>query len=204
MNFTKRLIFWLCGLIILSFGVTLTIKANLGAGAWDALNVGLSNLSGLTVGSFVIVVGILMMLLNAWLLSSRPDFLALFTIFIIGFLIDFWMLVVLSYFEPSDWIGKLLTLGFGLLIIGVGVAVYIQPKFPINPLDNFMLGISKRFKVSLAAAKTIGEILGLILALAVKGPIGIGTIIVMVAIGPSIQLFVPFIEKLAIRLGIKY
>lgn len=204
MTFTKRLVFWLCGLIILSFGATLTIKANMGAGAWDALNVGLSNLSGLTVGTFVIIVGIVMMLLNAWLLMTKPDYLALFTIFIIGFLIDFWMLVVLSDFDPSHFIGKLLTLVVGLLVIGVGVSMYLQPKFPINPLDNFMLGISKRFKVSLVVAKTIGEIIALILALVVKGPIGIGTIIVTVGIGPSIQLFVPFFEKLAIRLGIKY
>jgi uncharacterized membrane protein YczE len=66
-----------------------------------------------------------------------------------------------------------------------------------------MMGVSKRLGVSLVVAKTIGELLALVLALIVKGPIGYGTIIVTIGIGPSIQLFVPFIEKVAIRLNVK-
>jgi uncharacterized protein len=203
MSFLKRLIFWLIGIFIISLGASLTIKANMGAGAWDALNVGLSNITGLTVGSFVIIVGIILLFVNSWLLKSRPDYLAIFTFFIIGTLIDFWLLIVLADLEPTTLIWKLLILIIGLLIIGFGVAIYIQPKFPLNPIDNFMMGLSKRLGVSLPIAKTIGEVLALVLALLVKGPIGLGTIIVLVGIGPSIQLFVPLFDRVALRLGIK-
>jgi uncharacterized protein len=203
MFFIKRLLFWLLGVIILSLGASLTIKANMGVGAWDALNVGLSRIYGLTVGSFVIIIGIILLFVNAVLLKSRPDYMAVFTFFIIGSLIDFWMLVVLRNFEPNEFIIKLVTLIVGLLIIGLGVAMYLQPKFPLNPIDNFMMGVSKRLGVSLVVAKTIGELLALILALIVKGPIGYGTIIVTIGIGPSIQLFIPFIERVATRLNVK-
>jgi uncharacterized protein len=203
MSFLKRFVFWLIGIFIISLGATLTIKANMGAGAWDALNVGLSNLTGLTVGNFVIIVGLILLFVNSWLLKTRPDYLAIFTFFIIGTLIDFWMLIVLVNFNPTEMIWKLLTLIIGLLIIGFGVAIYIQPKFPLNPIDNFMMGLSKRLGVSLPIAKTIGEVLAFVLALLVKGPIGVGTIIVLFGIGPSIQLFVPFFDRVALRLGIK-
>jgi uncharacterized protein len=203
MSFIKRLLFWLLGVVILSLGASLTIKSNIGVGAWDALNVGLSRIYGLTVGSFVIIIGIIILFVNAILLKSRPEYLAVFTFFIIGSLIDFWMLVALKNFEPNEYILKLVILILGLLIIGLGVAMYIQPKFPLNPLDNFMMGISKRFGVSLVVAKTIGELIALVLALIVKGPIGFGTIIVTVGIGPSIQLFIPFIERVATRLNVK-
>lgn len=203
MSFIKRLLFWLLGVIILSLGASLTIKANMGVGAWDALNVGLSRIYGLTVGSFVIIIGIILLFVNAVLLKSRPDYMAVFTFFIIGSLIDFWMLVVLRNFEPNEFMFKLVTLVVGLLIIGLGVAMYLQPKFPLNPIDNFMMAVSKRLGVSLVVAKTIGELLALVLALIVKGPIGFGTIIVTIGIGPSIQLFIPFIEKVAIRLNVK-
>jgi uncharacterized protein len=203
MSFIKRLLFWLLGVVILSLGASLTIKANIGVGAWDALNVGLSRIYGLTVGSFVIIIGIIILFVNAILMKSRPEYLAVFAFFIIGSLIDFWLLVVLRNFEPNEFILKLVTLILGLLIIGLGVAMYIQPKFPLNPLDNFMMGISKRFGVSLVVAKTIGELIALVLALIVKGPIGIGTVIVTVGIGPSIQLFIPVIERVATRLNVK-
>jgi uncharacterized protein len=203
MSFIKRLLFWLLGIVILSLGASLTIKANMGTGAWDALNVGLSRIFGLTIGSFVIIIGIILLFINALLLKRKPDYLALFTIFIIGSLIDFWMLIVLGTFEPTGFLYKLIVLVVGLLIIGLGVAIYLQPKFPLNPIDNFMMGVSQRLGVSIVVAKTIGELLALVLALIVKGPIGFGTIIVTVGIGPSIQLFVPFIEKVALRYGIK-
>jgi uncharacterized protein len=203
MSFIKRLLFWLLGIIILSLGASLTIKANMGVGAWDALNVGLSRIYGFTVGSFVIIIGIILLFVNAVLLKSRPDYMAVFTFFIIGSLIDFWMLIVLRNFEPNEFMLKLVTLVVGLLIIGLGVAMYLQPKFPLNPIDNFMMGVSMRLGVSLVVAKTIGELIALVLALIVKGPIGYGTIIVTIGIGPSIQLFVPFIEKVATRLNVK-
>lgn len=203
MSFVKRLLFWLLGIIILSLGASLTIKANMGVGAWDALNVGLSRIYGLTVGSFVIIIGIILLFVNAVLLKSRPDYMAVFTFFIIGSLIDLWMLVVFRNFGPNEFIIKLVTLVVGLLIIGLGVAIYLQPKFPLNPIDNFMMGVSKRLGVSIVVAKTIGELIALVLALIVKGPIGFGTIIVTIGIGPSIQLFVPFIEKVAYRLNVK-
>ncbi|MFD2445073.1 YitT family protein [Bacillus sp. CGMCC 1.16607] len=202
MPFIYRISFWIIGIVILSFGASLTIKANIGAGAWDALNVGLSRITGFTIGTFVIVIGIILMFVNAFLLKRRPDFLALFTIFFIGTLIDFWMIVILSGLEPSTFIVKALILMVGLLIIGFGVAIYLQPKFPLNPLDNFMMAISKRLGVNLVVAKTLGELLALVLALVVKGPIGIGTLIVTIGIGPSIQLFHPFFEKLAARLSV--
>jgi uncharacterized protein len=203
MSFIKRLLFWLLGIIILSLGASLTIKANMGVGAWDALNVGLSRIYGFTVGSFVIIIGIILLFVNAVLLKSRPDYMAVFTFFIIGSLIDIWMLIVFRNFEPNEFMLKLVTLVIGLLIIGLGVAMYLQPKFPLNPIDNFMMGVSKRLNVSLVVAKTIGELIALVLALIVKGPIGYGTIIVTIGIGPSIQLFVPFIEKVATRLNVK-
>lgn len=49
-------------------------------------------------------------------------------------------------------------------------------------------------------AKTIGEIVALIPALLLKGPIGVGTIIIIFAVGPFIQLFFPFFEKLMQKL----
>jgi uncharacterized protein len=45
-------------------------------------------------------------------------------------------------------------------------------------------------------AKTIGEIIALIPAILLQGPIGIGTIIITFTIGPFVQLCFPYFEKL--------
>ena len=182
-----RILFYLIGLFLIGLGVTLTIKANLGAGAWDALNVGLSNAFGLTVGSWVIIIGIIMMFLNAMIVNGKPNFLALVTILLIGFSVDFWLTVVMKNVVFEQFFHQVISLLSGIIFISTGVAMYLQTKFPANPIDQFMLALNKRFRLNFMVAKTIGEISALILALIMQGPIGIGTIIITFLIGPIIQ-----------------
>jgi uncharacterized membrane protein YczE len=177
-------------------GVSLTIKSDMGAGPWDALNVGLSTTFGLTVGSWVIIIGLILIGLNAVLLKEKPDFLAIFTIVIVGVLIDFWLIYVLKALEPSTWINQLVVLVLGLIFLAFGISTYLQAKYPLIPIDRFMLAIQYRLKVNLMIAKTIGELTALILAFIFNGPIGIGTIIIALVVGPFVQLFVPPLARL--------
>jgi uncharacterized protein len=195
-----RFIFFITGLFIMTFGVCLTIKADLGVGAWDALNVALTEMVGLTIGTWVMIDGAVLIFVNALLLKRRPEFLSLLTIIIIGSLVDFWILIVFKSWVVSGFIIQLVTLVLGLFIIGVGAAIYLQAKFPASPIDSFMLAIKERFRVNLMAAKTIGELTALVPALFLRGPIGFGTIIITFLIGPFIQICFPYFEKLLKRL----
>jgi uncharacterized membrane protein YczE len=65
--------------------------------------------------------------------------------------------------------------------------MYLQTKFPANPIDQLMISLHDRFRLNFMVAKTIGEVSALILAFALQGPIGIGTIIITFLIGPIIQ-----------------
>ncbi|MCA1032614.1 DUF6198 family protein [Bacillus timonensis] len=197
--FIRRSLFFVIGLFIISFGVGLTIKADLGAGAWDALNVGLSNTIGLTVGSWVIIVGVILIFVNAVLLKKKPEYLAVITIFLVGMFIDFWLLLIMKNLDPDQFIVKLVLFAVGLLFLAMGIAIYLQAKFPLIPIDNFMIAIRERLHVSLGMAKTIGELTALLLAFLFNGPIGLGTILVTFLIGPIIQFFFPYFERLMNR-----
>ncbi|MBA4492819.1 YitT family protein [Paenactinomyces guangxiensis] len=187
-----RIIAYILGLIILSFGISLVIRANIGTGAWDALNVGLSQKVGLTVGSWVIIVGFILIAVNAFLLKERPDFPAMITILLIGFLIDGWLFLL--QWETNQWVWQFLLFSLGTLVIAVGLAVYFQAQFAMTSVDKLMYAISKRTGFSLRVSKTIGEVLALILAWLLEGPIGIGTILITFLIGPLLQFFLPKIE----------
>ena len=198
-----RSIFYSIGLLILSFGATLTIKANLGAGPWDALNVGLSQLIGLTIGSWIVIIGILLIFINAYLMRKKPELLSLFTVFILGFFVDFWMAHLLHHFNYFYFFNQLILLIVGLLIVGLGIALYLQASFPLNPIDHFMVSVQKKFGLNIMAAKLIGEVLALVFALLVNGPIGVGTVIIAFGIGPAIQFFHPYCHSIMNKLSIK-
>ncbi|WP_226669974.1 YczE/YyaS/YitT family protein [Metabacillus litoralis] len=182
-----RIAFYLIGLFLMGFGVSLTIKADLGAGAWDALNVGLSNAMGLTVGSWVIIIGILLIFVNAVIVKGKPKLFALITILLIGFSVDFWLMFVMNSVEIGSLVSRILALISGIIFIAVGVAMYLQTKFAANPIDQLMLSLHERFKMNFMVAKTLGEVSALVLAFMLQGPIGVGTIIITFLIGPFIQ-----------------
>ncbi|WP_221567384.1 YitT family protein [Alkalihalobacillus sp. TS-13] len=199
-SFIIRLISFVLGLSLISLGVSLTIKAELGTGAWDALNVGLSKTIGLTVGSWVFIVGIVLIILNAILLRTRPDVLAVITIFLAGVFIDSWLLLVFDQFNTSGLVQQIIIFVVGMVIIAFGISVYLQAKFPLIPIDKLMLAIQERLGVSMGVAKTIGELSALVVAFLFSGPIGLGTLIVTFTIGPLVQLFAPPVQKFQQRL----
>ncbi|MED4401901.1 YitT family protein [Metabacillus fastidiosus] len=184
----QRLFFYLVGIFIMGLGVALTIKADLGVGAWDALNVGLENTFGLTIGKWVIIVGVVLLFVNAIIVKGKPKFLAAITFVLIGFSIDFWMLQVFDELIPDSLATKFVILSFGIFMLAMGVAMYLQAEFPVNPIDNLMLSLHERFHFSLMKSRLIGELSALLIAFLLHGPIGIGTIIIALTVGPLIQL----------------
>jgi len=188
-------LFYLIGLTFLSLGISLMILADLGAGPWDALYVGLSDIIGLSVGSWVFIVGILLILLNGFIMKKIPDFSAIITIFIIGILIDFWLLIVFAGFETSGMMLRVFMLVGGIVVIAIGIACYLQSNFARNPMDSLMMAIQYRTGKSLAVSKTMMELTVFIIAFLIGGPIGIGTVLSTLLIGPIIQFFYSPVTK---------
>ncbi len=86
--------------MIACLGVTFIIKANIGAGPWDIVNVGLTEKIGFTLGTWVILSQALFLFINAILLNKRPEFESVITILIWGLAIDFWMKLVFKNWDP--------------------------------------------------------------------------------------------------------
>jgi uncharacterized membrane protein YczE len=173
----------------------MTILAGLGTGAWDALNVGLAMKTPFTVGNWVIFIGIILIFLNALLTRSRPVVSSLLTIFVLGYFIDFWLIIVFQHTLFSGFLLQFMILLLGIVILAFGVSIYLQAEFALLPIDGFMFAIRNLLGVKLMIAKTIAELIALVAAFLFGGPIGLGTILVTFLLGPLIQWFFPRVEK---------
>jgi uncharacterized membrane protein YczE len=196
-----RILFYLIGLLFLTLGISLAIKAGLGASAWDALAVGESKTFGLSVGNWIIINSSILLFVNAFLQKKRPDWLAAITFILIGRFLDFWLTVESEHLFDSNMVTRYFQLVLAILSMTLGIAIYLQAKFPLSPIDDLMISLNKRFGVSLGVAKTIGEVFALALAFLLKGPIGIGTVLITFSIGPILQRLRGPIEKLYIKLS---
>lgn len=168
------------------FGIYLTIQANIGAGPWDVLNIGLSKTLGILYGSASITVSLCILLLD--ILMREPIGIAMFIdAFVVGKAVDFfnWLHPVPSC--RSLWSGIPVML-LGLVILAYTQFLYMAAALGCGPRDTLLVGLTKRLKrlpigaVSiglLSTATLIGWLLG--------GPVGIGTLICAFGSGPVMQ-----------------
>lgn len=183
--------FYLSGLVILTLGIALCVISLLGTSPFDALLVGLYHTFGLSIGSWEIVIGLLMVFGNALVERARPEYFAIITSFITGIGIDSWLFAFhqLPMFDGllAQWIYLLL----GILFTGLGVAIYLQSEIAPNPIDRTMMLIRKYTGWNVTYSRALINMLFVILAFFFDGAIGIGTLLNAVVVGMVIGLFFP-------------
>ncbi|MGS2779371.1 YczE/YyaS/YitT family protein [Robertmurraya sp. GLU-23] len=186
----KKTSFFFIGLVIACLGVGLIIKSGVGAGPWDAFFVGIVAKLGLTVGIWVMLIQAFYLVFNSILSKKRIQFESVITVLLWGVIIDFQMGVTLKNVQLTEAVWTMQWGAFlaGIVLTGIGIGIYLTSKFPTMPYDGTMLIISERFHITLNVSRTILEGIGLAFAWIVGGPIGLGTVIIMLMIGPLIQI----------------
>ena len=164
------------------------LLSGLGVDPWDVLHQGLSRRTGVAVGTWVIVVGALVLLL--WIpLRQRPGVGTLANVVVIGLAIN----VVLALVPPPH--GVALQTGVmlgGVALNGVATGAYIGAGLGTGPRDGLMTGLAARGH-SLRLARTCIELSVLLAGWGLGGTVGLGTVAYAAGIGPLAQIFVPML-----------
>ncbi|WP_082238389.1 YitT family protein [Salinicoccus sp. YB14-2] len=196
-SIVKRWIFFVTGMIILSLGVTLTIKGRLlGLAPWDVLHYGLWQTFGLTIGTWAILVGAVIVIFTAVALKRLPKLGVYINMFTIGIFID-----IFNYLLPdvNGWIMHTLIFTAGLFVMAFGIAFYITPNLGAGPRDTLMLFFIEKFNLKLSSARNMMEIFALLAGFLLGGPVFIGTIIIVFLLGRLIEKFLPLTRWMLIK-----
>lgn len=197
-SFKNRIILFVVGIMILTLGVAFTIKADLGVGTWDSVNVGLSNRFGLSVGTFSFIIAIIMTIIAAILRNGKFNLYTLGTAFILSSFTDFWLFVVNKLPLGDSYLNRAVYFLLGIFILSIGLAIYLTPNLAPNSLDDCMMAFRSKFNLSVGMAKLITDGIGMIFAMLVGGPIGIGTIVIIFSVAPLVNIFFNRINSLVI------
>jgi len=184
------------GILILTLGISLTIQSNLGTSPFDALLVGLSKNVGLTVGSWEIILALLLICSNSLLARQRPEILGLITAFITGIGIDMWLFLFHDVVTPDIWYSQAVCFVIGLVVVGLGTATYLHTNFAPIPVDRLTLIIKELTKKTIFFSRTAIYLLFLVLAIICKGPIGIGTLLTVCLGGFILHFFMPITGRI--------
>jgi uncharacterized membrane protein YczE len=177
--------------VVIGVGLALMVRARLGLGPWEVLHQGLSERTGIPIGTVGILVGFVVLL--AWVpLRERPGVGTVCNVVIIGLVID----AVLALTPRVEALaGRWACLLVGVVLMGLGSGLYIGAGLGPGPRDGLMTGLGAR-GYSLRLVRTLIELTALALGWLLGGTVGIGTVIFAVAVGPLVQLF---LGKLTIR-----
>lgn len=178
-RFTQLLV----GLVLFGGGLAFMVRARLGLGPWDVLHQGISEHTGIPIGTVGIGVGVLVML--GWVpLRQRPGIGTIVNTILVGLVIDATMLVV---DDIDGLIARWTALLTGLVVAAAGTALYMGAGLGTGPRDGLMTGLSERTGVSLRAVRTALEVSALTGGWLLGGQVGAGTVLFACAIGPLLQ-----------------
>lgn len=195
----KGFFFYLSGILIMTLGIALTIISGLGASPFDSLLVGLHRTFGLTIGSWEIVVGLVLILGNAVLKRERPEYFALLTSFFTGIGIDAWLFFIEGWGGPMSLFGQFAAMMLGVVLMGLGIAAYLQSAFAPNPLDRSMLVLSELTGWNIAYTRALINLFLVAAAFYFGGALGVGTLINAFLTGLFIKWFLPYIAAMKKR-----
>ena len=175
----RRLPRLVAGIVVLSGGITFMLQARLGVSAYDVLHQGLSKVTGLSFGTVVVALGLL--ILVAWIpIGQRFGLGTIVNTLSIGFIVDGLLRVVPS---PDSLVGRWPMLVAGIVVTAFGMGLYIGAGLGPGPRDGLMTGLAAK-GYPLWLVRTILELAALAAGWALGGDVGIGTVLFAFAIGP--------------------
>jgi uncharacterized membrane protein YczE len=178
--------------VLFGFGLALMVIADLGLAPWDVLHQGISDRTGIPIGTVVIIVGVL--LLVAWIpLKEKIGIGTIANAIVIGVVLDLSLLVLPERLTawPQQWAALLV----GVVLVGIGSGYYIGAGLGPGPRDGLMTGLA-RMGYPIFAVRAVIEIGALVVGWLLGGTVGVGTVIFALAMGPLVHFFM---EKLSLH-----
>ena len=184
-----RWAFFIIGLIVLALGVAMTIKGKLlGVGPWDVFHYGLTLQFGLTIGTWIIIVGFFLLLITVTFTKKMPKIGAFLNMILMGFFIDFFLLILPN---TNSLLGSAFYLLIGVIIVGYGIGIYVSAELGAGPRDGLMIFIVEKTGWSVQWIRNGMELSVLLIGWLMGGPVGIGTVVTALLIGPIVGFSLP-------------
>jgi uncharacterized membrane protein YczE len=187
LDMSRRLLQLYAGLILYGASLALQIRASLGLDPWDVFHQGLSEKTGLSFGTIVIIIGALVLL--AWIpLRQKPGIGTISNVFVVGLAADA-TLAILP--EVHGLEVQLPLLAAGIFLNGVAGAAYIGAGLGPGPRDGLMTGLVRITGKPVAIVRTSLEVSVLAVGIVLGGTVGLGTVLYALSIGPLLQVLLP-------------
>jgi uncharacterized membrane protein YczE len=180
------------GLVLFGCGMGLVVRGAHGQGPWTVFHEGLSDHTPLTIGGATVVTGVLLLII-VLAMRVRIGLGTVLNVIVIGPTTD---VVLWLVEEPDSATTRVVFTLLAPLVVGLGSALYLGVHVGPGPRDGVMTGLAARgwtirtARFSIEAFAFLGGVL-------LGGTIGWGTAWWLIAIGPAVQISLPWFQRRA-------
>ncbi len=183
------------GLFLFALGIVAFLESRLGLSPWDVLHQGIANHTPLSFGAANIAVSVAVLTL-AWLLGARVGIGTLANALLVGgFIVGLTSIGAVQHLAHEPLGVRIGMLAAGLILTGLGSAVYLAAALGAGPRDSLMVVGSHRLGRRIALVRGALEVCALALGIALGGTFGAGTVVFALLIGPSIEASFWLLER---------
>lgn len=185
-EYIRRLFWLLLGVAVSSVGIAMMLQASVGLEPWSVLQQGMAQRTGMTYGTASAIAGAAA-ILTAVFFGESFGFGTIINIAGCAVMIDAIQAAGLIPQMHGLVSGILLLLG-GLELLALGTWLYMKSALGSGPRDALMVALARKFNRSAGACRAVVDVLVTVIGFFLGGPVGIGTIISAVGLGPLINL----------------
>lgn len=194
------------GITLISFGAALSESMNMGLDPFTAINRGASSLLGLSLGNFQLGVNLVILAIVFFMKKSLIGWGTIYNMVLVGYQVEFFNNLFGNFFtveEMSLAIRIVITI-LAIAVFAFGVAVYMDTELGVSPYDAITPLITDRTGWSYTPVRVAQDLVIVVGAYFLGGPVGIATIITGFFAGPLISFFSekvsqPIIKKLSLN-----
>lgn len=190
-EFIWKALMSLIGITLISFGAALSQTMNMGLDPFTAINTGASELLGFTLGNYQLFVNAAILAIILFFDRKIIGWGTIFNLVLVGYMIEFFISMLESFIDPTQFafIVQLLITVVAILIFTFGVALYMDADLGVSPYDAIAPVITDRVSASYKTVRMIQDIVVVITAWILGGPVGVATFITGFLAGPLIDFF---------------
>lgn len=181
-----RYIIMICGFFFMAAGVVSVLNVRFGMPPWDVFHLGLHPFLGISYGQTIQGVGIAAIIIS-YLLGVKPKAGTFLNMFFIGLFVD---LTIAGGFipRPENIIFRLVQFFAGIILFSYGTMTYILADRGTGPRDSMMLALSRLSGLSMGVIRTFMEVTVTAVGFVLGGPLGVGTVIFALSVGPCMEV----------------
>jgi len=206
--FAKRMILMLIGVLIMGICVAVLNMTNLGVDPFAAVSYGLSDITGISFGTIELIFNGILLIIVLLFDFSRLGFGTIGNMVLVGYTADFTTYIMgrMGIAQIDNRIINVVVMLIALTVFIFAVALYINAGLGASAYDALPYiihdGICKKTSknVRFKFVRIAFDAFFTIVAFLIRGAAGVITVLMVVALGPVIELVSKWVNK-ALKLG---